>query len=112
MSESIDWRESLGKLLDGNLPAGDDTPAAPELPEKKHRERLDITVDRHRKGRVATIISGFETDDEEIARIAADLRRRLGTGGSSRGGEILIQGDRARDVQKALADMDYKSRII
>lgn len=112
MSNSIDWRESLGKLLDGSLPEGDDLPAPSEESEKKPRKRLDITVDRHRKGRVATIISGFESDDDEIARIAADLRRSLGTGGSSRGGEILIQGDRAKDVQKALAAMDYKSRII
>ncbi|MDE6288009.1 MAG: translation initiation factor [Muribaculaceae bacterium] len=112
MSDSIDWRESLGKLLDGSLPEGDDIPVPDDIPEKKPRKRLDITVDRHRKGRVATIISGFDTDDDEIARIAADLRRKLGTGGSSRGGEILIQGDRAKDVQKALADMEYKSRII
>lgn len=112
MNDSIDWRESLGKLLDGTLPEGEDIPATSERTEKKPRKRLDITVDRHRKGRVATIISGFEADDAEIARIAADLRRSLGAGGSSRGGEILIQGDRAKDVQKALADMDYKSRII
>ena len=39
-------------------------------------------------------------------------RQRLGTGGSSRGGEILIQGDKRREVAAELAAMGLKCRII
>ena len=62
-----------------------------------------MDVDRKgRGGKTATIISGFTLDDEEIAEIAARLKKSLGVGGSARGGEILIQGDRKNDVLNLL----------
>ena len=50
--------------------------------------------------------------DEEVAALAATLKQRLGTGGSSRGGEILIQGDKRRPVLDLLVSLGYKARII
>lgn len=57
-------------------------------------QSLKVILDRKgRKGKVATIIEGFTLDDEAVADIASELKRKIGTGGSSRGGEILLQGD-------------------
>ena len=68
-----------------------------------------MVVDRKgRKGKTATIIEGFELPDEEVADVAARLKKRLGTGGSSRGGEILIQGDCAVKAAEALRAMGFK----
>ncbi len=109
-----DWQDSLRALM-GNMPA-EETDAAPtpaEEEKKVQTARLDIIVERKgRGGKVATIISGFTVDDEQVAEIAANLKRRLGAGGSSRGGEILIQGERARDVLNALTALGLKARII
>lgn len=101
-----DWKEALGALA-GSLP-NQSEPAADENPLPQQKAALPdprkLRIDFERKGRVgkcATIISGFDgLDDDEIARIAADLKRRLATGGSSRGGEILIQGDRRNEIKK------------
>ncbi len=75
------------------------------------REHATLQVMMERKGRggkTATIIAGFTIDDDQVADIAARLKSKLGTGGSSRGGEILIQGDRRADAVKMLKEMGFK----
>lgn len=106
-----DWRDSL-KALMPDLPEGADQPAADEAPPAKPKlPRLDIYVERKgRGGKVATIITGFADDDAADAA-AATLKKRLGAGGSARGGEVLIQGERADQCLKALADLGYKATI-
>lgn len=70
---------------------------------------LLITYERKgRGGKQATIISGFECDDERLRDIASTLKQRLATGGSARGGEILVQGDRRADVAALLRSMGFK----
>lgn len=70
---------------------------------------LFITYERKgRGGKQATIISGFECDDEGLRDIASTLKQRLATGGSARGGEILVQGDRRADAAALLRSMGFK----
>lgn len=75
--------------------------------------RLDIIYERKgRAGKCATIITGFTIADEEVSELASEMKRKLGAGGSARGGEILIQGDRRQDVLKFLTTKGLKARII
>lgn len=70
---------------------------------------LLITYERKgRGGKQATIISGFECDEERLRDIASTLKQRLATGGSARGGEILVQGDRRADTAALLRSMGFK----
>lgn len=85
-----DWRDSLKSLLpDDYAPE----PAQALEPKPAPMPRLKIEVDRKRKGKVATIILGFDADDERCADLCAWLKKKLATGGSHRDGEILMQGD-------------------
>lgn len=108
-----DWRDILGSLTD--LPEGEESAPSTDnvTSETKTSARLDVITERKgRAGKVATIVTGFTCGDDEVATVAAALKKRLGTGGSARGGEILIQGNRAADVTAALTDMGYKARKI
>jgi len=105
----MDWKEMLGQLReDPSLPPGEDlTTVADTTPVS--RDLLRVITDRKgRKGKVATIIEGFTISDDEVAEVAAMLKRKLGVGGSSRGGEILIQGDAAARVRELLTKEGYK----
>ncbi len=100
----------LGQLReDPSLPAGDDVAQPAPEPILKKKDTLRVIVDKKgRKGKIATIVEGFTVSDEEVAEIAASLKKRLGTGGSSRGGEILIQGNVADRVREFLFAEGYR----
>lgn len=105
-----DWRNSLQSLLDcGDLPQGEDAVQSAEASTKPAaHSKLTVSLEKKgRAGKTATIISGFAPEDD-IAAIASTLKTKLATGGSARGGEILIQGDRQNDVRRLLKEMGYK----
>lgn len=106
----MDWKDALQQIKsEGNLPEGEDIPQAPE-PEAK-KPALRIVIDKkQRRGKTATIIEGFGDDDAEAERVAKLLKTRLGCGGSSRGGEILLQGERKEQAAALLADLGYKCK--
>lgn len=99
-----DWKAALGALAASMPQDLTDEQAEPEADSKPefNPRKLHISFERKgRAGKCATIISGFDgLSDSEIAEIASQLKRTLATGGSSRGGEILIQGDQRDDVAR------------
>ena len=110
-----DWKELLGQLRqDPDLPPGEEPQSHGQEqtdpnPAKNHSDPLKVILDRKgRKGKTATIVEGFICSDAEVAEVAAMLKKKLGVGGSSRGGEILIQGDLADKVRRILMESGYK----
>ena len=111
---ALDWKDALSALKDsGNIPV-DNTPDSIPTPTAKNSPQtspLRVVIDRKgRKGKTATIIEGFSGSDEQLEQLAKTLKQRLGTGGSARGGEILIQGDRKNDVVALLKSLGYKTK--
>lgn len=109
------WLDRLAALKE-ELPPEENTPEAVPAPVDEapaQSGRLDIVFERKgRAGKCATIVTGFTIDDDAVADVASQMKRSLGTGGSARGGEILIQGDRRNDVLRFLTSKGYKARII
>ena len=101
----------LSQLRD-DLPEGEETATPVEAeaaPDKRKKGKLQIfTEKKGRKGKVATIVAGFECDDDELQEIASEAKRHLGVGGSARGGEILIQGDCRDRLAEFLRSKGYK----
>lgn len=90
-----------------------ETEETPVAQKPTQRGMLDVIVDRKgRKGKVATIVAGWELPDDEVAEIASQMKRRLGIGGSARGGEILLQGDVKAQALEWLKSQGLKARII
>jgi translation initiation factor 1 len=46
-----------------------------------------------RRGKTVTVIAGLPPDPDGLRALAAELKRRCGTGGSVKDGAIEIQGD-------------------
>lgn len=117
----VDFRDTLRALLDNaDMPIEeacenvDETERPTSGTECKSSARLDIFFEKKgRGGKKATIVAGFPDgmEDDDIAALASRLKQKLGAGGSARGGEILIQGDRRADLKKALEELGWKVRV-
>lgn len=109
-----DWKDMLESLKNsGSLPI-DDTPEIEEKKPETGIQKAPVTVLTDRKGRngkTATIIEGLLCDENEVENLAKRLKQRLGTGGSTRDGEILIQGDRKKEVGEILKSLGYKVKF-
>lgn len=110
------WLDNLAALKATMAPEdpGEQPESEPEAPAAPAQTgRLDIVFEtKGRAGKSATIVCGFTLPDEDVATIAAELKRALGCGGSARGGEILLQGDRRRQVLELLLKKGFKARVI
>ncbi|WP_036768074.1 stress response translation initiation inhibitor YciH [Photorhabdus australis] len=56
-----------------------------------------------RKGKGVCVITGIDADDQTLIKLAAELKKKCGCGGSVKDGEIEIQGDK-RDLLKQLLE--------
>ena len=108
-----DWRDKLN-----NLKA--DLPQVKESSEvlvttkpviKRQVEPLRVELDK-RNGKPATLVTDFRGKDDELKELAKMLKIKCGAGGSSRDGEILVQGDFRVRITEILLEMSYKVKKI
>jgi translation initiation factor 1 len=72
---------------------------------------LRIQLDK-RNGKPATLITDFQGNDDELKELAKTLKIKCGAGGSSRDGEILVQGDFRVKIVDILLAMGFKVKKI
>lgn len=108
----MDWKDVLSQLDVPQAPddnGNNDDVGTMSAADSAVREKLTVFYEKKgRGGKKATIITGFQCSDDELADIAAQLKKQLGVGGSSRDGEILIQGNAGAKVAPLLRRMGYK----
>jgi translation initiation factor 1 len=63
-----------------------------------------------RGGKEVTSIRGVPGTKDEIQKLAAEIKKKLGTGGTVRDGVIEIQGDRVDFVLSFLTNSGYKAK--
>lgn len=72
---------------------------------------LKVRIEKkHRGGKAATIVSGYIGPDSGLKELEKALKIKCGVGGSSKDGEIIIQGEHADKVVSLLTEMGYKAK--
>lgn len=107
----MDWKDKLNGLKSEVPQVEDELQAAPVKIVKRQSEPLRVELDK-RNGKPATLVSEFKGKDSELKELAKLLKVKCGAGGSSRDGEILVQGDFRVKIVDILLGMGFKVKKI
>jgi translation initiation factor 1 len=67
--------------------------------------RVVIRMETRRFRKPVTIIQGLPST--RLREIATELKRKFGTGGTTKGGELLLQGDHRNHVKDELVRLGF-----
>lgn len=110
-----DWKDRLNVVFSTNpdfkYESDDEQETVEKIPNEKQKLRIELDK-RNRKGKAVTLITGYVGSDDDLGELARMLKTKCGSGGSSRCGEILIQGDFRQKIDEILKKEGYKTRVI
>jgi translation initiation factor 1 len=73
------------------------------------RQTIRVAVDKKRRaGKTVTVASGFQHTPESLTKLATTLKKRCGSGGTAKEGEIEIQGDHVATIAAELKKLGYR----
>ncbi|MGK7875719.1 MAG: translation initiation factor [Xenococcaceae cyanobacterium] len=84
--------------------------AVPDLPPNQQNLRVQASR-KGRKGKTVTVITGFQSKPETLAKLLKELKTQCGSGGTGKDNTLEIQGDHTQKIVQILTKLGYKAKI-
>jgi len=85
------------------------TPANSDPPKD---QRASIRLEKRKGGKMVTVISGLEHPANDLPALCAELKTKLGAGGSVQGRTLEIQGAKGEEIKQLLTGKGMAARIV
>lgn len=90
-----DWKDRLNIVYSTNPDFSYET-TEEETNETlpKNQQKLRVSIEKKgRGGKTVTLVKGFVGTEDDLKSLSKSLKTKCGVGGSTKDGEIIIQGD-------------------
>ena len=77
----------------------------------KSSQRIKITTDKKRYGKIVTVVKGFDTGID-VKKIGKSLKNELACGGTSKDRVIELQGDHTKKIKDLLVKLGFDEESI
>ena len=77
----------------------------------KSSQKIQITTDKKRYGKIVTIVTGFETGID-VKKIAKALKNELACGGTYKDKTVELQGDHRKKIKELLIKLGFEEESI
>jgi len=75
------------------------------------KQTIRVAVDKKRRaGKTVTVATGFQHTPDSLAKVAQTLKKKCGSGGTAKEGEVEIQGDHVARIAEELKKLGYRVR--
>ncbi len=112
--ETFAWKSPFAGLKDVPLPSTPTNSPAVDVADKtapkRNRGRVDIIRSTaHRGGKTVTVVTGFiGISQAEKERLAKEMQKACGAGGTVKEGRIEIQGEHRDTVARILTNAGFR----
>jgi len=86
-----------------------------DILDELDKESARIVISKEIRGRykkTSTIIRGIEHDSKEAEVLTSELKTKIGTGGTYKEGQIILQGDHREAVKQLLIKKGFNEQTI
>lgn len=106
-----DWKKRLGMVYSTNPDYNYETEEVEEEATlAPAQQKLRVFIEKKgRGGKTVTVVKGFVGTDADRKNLEKMLKVKCGVGGSSKDGEILLQGEMREKVVTVLKDCGYSN---
>jgi translation initiation factor 1 len=114
MAKKNEWKNREGVVystsdsFEYNLSKEDEPDTLPP-----QQQNLRVQLDKNgRAGKQVTLVTGFIGKSDDLESLTKLLKTKCGVGGSSKDGEVILQGDLRDKIVAALIKEGYKAKRI
>ena len=80
----------------------------PPLDTPVSKQSLKIRLEKRKRGKQVTVLSGFHCSELQMAEMLSILKSQCGAGGSIEGECVELQGDHSQRVRELLIEKGYR----